>query len=446
MLEGDCDTPENRGLVLKVIVAHYDENPESLWEEDTLAFLAHTRATDDRLWLAHVAPIIQYWAKEDRERLSRVLDGLCQAKEVNPNPPTFDTFSAEDLRLEDVPETKWIIKGLLPEGLASLAGRPKQGKSWLALNMGIAVADGGKALGDYEIPSPGSVLFLALEDNKSRIKKRMQQLMRQVMPWPGKLKFALISPRMGAGFVEAVREWLETNPNPTFVIVDMYTKVAERRKKKSNQSDYDDIYEELAPLQALAYEYHICVLLVMHLNKTVDVEDATARIMGSTAFAGATVTNLILRRLTAGDAADAVLTPNGKDIEDDEDIALVFDRGIWTSRGNADVYNQSQQRLEILQALYMASGKECTPKDIALALDKNAATTRKLLQKLREDGMVTRDLMGNTYHLTNAGAEVLSARSDDEDRGRNLDKFENDAEPPKKNDPPSWMDSIDTDF
>jgi DNA-binding transcriptional ArsR family regulator len=314
------------------------------------------------------------------------------------------------------------------------------------LNLAIAVAMGGKALNEYEIPRPGNVLYLALEDNKSRLKRRMGILMRQVIPWPNQLSFVIFSPRMGAGFTEALRAWLESHDNPSCVIVDMYTKISQRRKKKSNNSEYDDVYEELEPIRLLAEEFHICVLLVMHLNKNADAEDEASRIMGSTAYGGATVTNLILRRLSPGDAADGILKADGKDIEEPGDIALIFDGGIWLSRGDADIYNQSVQRLAILDFLYHASGNDTTPRDIAAAIDKNASTTRVLLKKLKEDGLVSSHPVDGTYHLTNAGAEVLRARAEDNDRARNLDKFEDDLDMGSDDGLPPWMNDFDPNF
>ena len=68
-----------------------------------------------------------------------------------------------------------------------LAGRPKAGKSWLALNLAEAIANGGKVLGvDVE---QGDVLYLALEDNPRRLQQRLDQLIPFVEK-PERLQFA----------------------------------------------------------------------------------------------------------------------------------------------------------------------------------------------------------------------------------------------------------------
>jgi len=86
-------------------------------------------------------------------------------------PPRKMIFTAAELLATDFPDPNWIIPGIVPEGLAILGGRPKVGKSWLALQMGISVGSGGRFF-DKQI-DPGEVLFVALEDNPRRLKKRL---------------------------------------------------------------------------------------------------------------------------------------------------------------------------------------------------------------------------------------------------------------------------------
>ena len=70
------------------------------------------------------------------------------------------TFTAADLMKEDLPPVRWAVPGILPEGLSLLAGKPKLGKSWLALGLAVAKASGGVALGKIPVEQ-GEVLYLA---------------------------------------------------------------------------------------------------------------------------------------------------------------------------------------------------------------------------------------------------------------------------------------------
>src|SRR5262245_65203993 len=50
--------------------------------------------------------------------------------------------------------TKYVVPGVIVEGLTLLAGKPKLGKSWLLLHMAIAVARGGFNSGRSRWPRP----------------------------------------------------------------------------------------------------------------------------------------------------------------------------------------------------------------------------------------------------------------------------------------------------
>ena len=66
-------------------------------------------------------------------------------QEPSPEPAGFDFRKkrlASDLIGRQFNEPNWVIEGVLPEGLALLAGKPKVGKSWLALQMAMGVACG----------------------------------------------------------------------------------------------------------------------------------------------------------------------------------------------------------------------------------------------------------------------------------------------------------------
>ena len=55
----------------------------------------------------------------------------------------LETFTAVDLQSAELGETRYIVIDLLPQGLSLLASPPKYGKSWLVLDLCLAVASGG---------------------------------------------------------------------------------------------------------------------------------------------------------------------------------------------------------------------------------------------------------------------------------------------------------------
>src|SRR5438552_1086519 len=93
--------------------------------------------------------------------------------------------SAPDLLAAVLPEVRYVIPGLLPEGAALFVGRPKLGKSWLMLALAIAKASGGAALGKVRVDA-SDVLYVALEDTERRLQDRMRSLLGQT-PAPARL-------------------------------------------------------------------------------------------------------------------------------------------------------------------------------------------------------------------------------------------------------------------
>jgi|RhiMethySRZTD1v2_1073278.scaffolds.fasta_scaffold1025693_1 hypothetical protein len=81
----------------------------------------------------------------------------------------------------DYPPPEFVIEDLLPRrGLTLAAIRPKAGKSWLTLQLAVAVAFGELALGRFRVRNPGRVTYLALEEPAVRTHHRL----REVVPNP----------------------------------------------------------------------------------------------------------------------------------------------------------------------------------------------------------------------------------------------------------------------
>ncbi len=136
-------------------------------------------------------------------------------------------FSAAELQGREFPPIQWIVPDILPEGLTLLAGKPKLGKSWLALDFAVAVAAGGSVLGRE--CEPGPVLYLALEDNPRRLQRRLR-LVAESEPWPRDLEFQTEWPRLDAG-LSKMREWVVTRPGARLLIVDKGRAEGHRRAR-----------------------------------------------------------------------------------------------------------------------------------------------------------------------------------------------------------------------
>lgn len=69
-----------------------------------------------------------------------------QAQETKPKLILPPGLTAAELQKKVFTPPRWAVPGLLTEGATILAGRPKLGKSWLNVHLGVEVARGGLVL------------------------------------------------------------------------------------------------------------------------------------------------------------------------------------------------------------------------------------------------------------------------------------------------------------
>ena len=88
----------------------------------------------------------------------------------------FKLISAEELFYQplDPAKAEMIIEDMILQGLTLIAGAPKSGKSWMMLDMCLAVSSGRSFLGRKTLRC--EVAYFPLEDQEERVKKRMLDL------------------------------------------------------------------------------------------------------------------------------------------------------------------------------------------------------------------------------------------------------------------------------
>jgi hypothetical protein len=115
-------------------------------------------------------------------------------------------ITADELQAKLFEPVMFVIPSLIAEGLTLLAGKPKLGKSWLTLDIALAIASGKPALGN--LPTlQGQVLALCLEDNRVRLQTRIAKLMAAGEVWPSDLSLATEWPRLDEGGLSDIENW-----------------------------------------------------------------------------------------------------------------------------------------------------------------------------------------------------------------------------------------------
>lgn len=292
------------------------------------------------------------------------------------------TFTADELRHMDFPPVRYAVAGCVGEGVTILAGKPKIGKSWMALDFGMAVATGGAALGSIHCKQ-GVVLYCALEDNQRRLRRRMQQLYDADDQWPEDFYFTTELPRLNEGGLDQLEEWITAN-NPALVIIDTFARIRPTGKRDQG---YDTDYQALTPLQELAGESGVCILVIHHLRKA-ESDDPLDQISGTTGLTGAVDSALVLQRLSNG----VTLYGRGREIEEMQ-WAVEFDDGAWRLLGEAATVHISAQRKAILGVLSDAE-EPLGPKSISELLGADCGSVRQLLLKMLNAGEVKKEGRG----------------------------------------------------
>lgn len=301
------------------------KDPSDLWMRDPGAFPAA------------MASLLTKAATVDLATALEVRQAMPTSPAVPAAPPRkvkpLDDYMAADLYAAMIEKPPVIVDGMIPAGLTVLAGAPKRGKSWLALQLAIAVAGGTPFLGHNT--ERGDVLYLDLESRQYRV----QQRLRTVLPGkaPDRLRIAHEAERLDSGLLDQLDEWCGRVERPSLVIIDTLGRVKAGSRRGENAYESDTrIYGEL---QAFAQRRKLAVLAVHHLRKSLPDTDRLERISGSMGLVGVcdAVIGLGGKRT---EPENVQLTVDSRDF-DPLDLVLEFERGSWSMRSaNSEEYQR----------------------------------------------------------------------------------------------------------
>ncbi len=304
---------------------------------------------------------------------------------------TISTMTALELRRSAIKPPTWIVPNILPQGLAVLAGRPKGGKSWLALKLALSVASGTEFLGND--CKPGKVLYAALEDTPYRLKSRIGKLWDDDRTVPADLHATTDIPRLDATGLPVLEAWVQEH-RPRLIILDTWAKCKASGDSKKNA--YEQDVEIASRIKKLADENECCILLLHHENKAnANDQNWLNSLSGSLGLPATVDTILSLKREMGAD--EAVLKRAGRDLTDDSDLALEWTEEGWRYQGLAKETKCGKERLLILHSLRDA-GEPVSVTYISADIGKTANATRSLLFKMVKGGLVAKTSKG-TYQI-----------------------------------------------
>ena len=183
--------------------------------------------------------------------------------------PTFDPFPIVRIAhiAADSPEPSWLITSLWGEqAVGFVGGTPKSNKTWLALELAVAVASGTPCLGRFAVTEPGHVLLYAAEDNAPAIRRRVAAIARARRLDLDRLAVGLFTESALQldlpGHQHRLAATLE-KVKPRMLVLDPLV-----RLHRGDENSASDTSYLLAFLRGLQREHGVAIVVVHHTRKS----------------------------------------------------------------------------------------------------------------------------------------------------------------------------------
>ncbi len=262
-----------------------------------------------------------------------------------------------------------IVENMISVGLTLLGAPQKSGKTFFGLQLCDAIVEGKNFLGRKV--QKGTAVYLAFEDKKTKIKKRLQRM--QVDP-NDKFVIDILKPNHLYDLELRIEQELQRNADLKLVVVDTFHKI-----RKSKDRDYDSEYAEATAYHELACKYHIAIILITHVKKEVDINHPFDSIYGSRGLTAGSDSILVMYKKNHL-SKTRQLAIQGKDIPDDEMTLLQNDSMILEITENEDDGDVDENVMKVIN--FIIRKKEFIGSHEELSSLLSLALTGKQLQVL----------------------------------------------------------------
>jgi hypothetical protein len=199
-------------------------------------------------------------------------------------------------QLADRPEQqRWLVTGLwADEAVGIIGGEPKCCKSFLALDLAVAVAAGTPCLRRFEVPRPGRVLLYPAEDALHIVRRRLDGICAAAGRSLAELDVQVITAPSLRLDLETDRVRLDDTVaklKPRLLILDPFV-----RLHRIDENASGEVAPLLAFLRDLQRRHAVSVAVVHHARKGAGTIRAGQALRGSSEFHAWGDSNLYLRR------------------------------------------------------------------------------------------------------------------------------------------------------
>lgn len=205
----------------------------------------------------------------------------------------FETCRAVELGTRPE-EQRWLVEQLWgAEAVGVIGGEPKCGKSFLALDLAVAVASGRPCLRRFAVPQAGTVLLFAAEDALHIVRERLEGIAAVAGVALANLDIHVITAPTVRLDLEADRRSLRDTVaaiRPRLLVLDPFV-----RLHRCDENVASEVAPLLAYLRELQRAFEAAVLLVHHARKAGHARAGQA-LRGSSEIHAWGDSNLYLRR------------------------------------------------------------------------------------------------------------------------------------------------------
>ena len=164
-------------------------------------------------------------------------------------------------------ERRWLIEGLWShEAVGIVGGQPKCCKSFLALDVAVAVASGARCLRRFPVTEPGPVVLFAAEDALHTVRQRLEGIARAAAVAFAELDIHVITaPTVRLDLHDDRHRLHDTvaTLRPRLLVLDPFI-----RLHRVDENAATEVAPLLAYLRELQRQFHTAVLLVHHARKS----------------------------------------------------------------------------------------------------------------------------------------------------------------------------------
>lgn len=288
----------------------------------------------------------------------------------------------------DEPELCWLIDGLWAKSTVGIVGgEPKCCKSFLALDMAVALAAGTPCLGHFRVQKKGRVLLYAAEDAPAIVRRRLEGICHQAGVDLHALDIQVITaPALRIDLVgdqARLRETVEAL-RPDLLILDPFVRL--HRIDENVSADVVPILSYLRELQRCA---GVAVVLVHHAKKGGAKIRAGQALRGSSEFHAWTDTILYLKR--KGDDLDLTIEHRAAPSEAGIRLALQQERPRLV---RADAAPESERRADQIEDVLRTLQAPISLNRLRDRCKMRTATLSETLKVLIEAGRVQKTAAG----------------------------------------------------